>query len=120
MVRELLDAAFLRGDSSLLNIIALGLMGLFAVQAFTREEWEEERFAAEVLSVRDEGLKRAGAITSLAGFWGNLQEAAGAAERIFELMERPPEPPGARSAGPSHQAGKGGDRLRRGYLPIRL
>jgi len=109
------------------------------VQAFTREEWEEERFAAEVDSVRDEGLKRAvaragltgavtfaafggivlvlweggrlvlsgaltpgtlvafllyavtiaGAITSLAGFWGNLQEAAGAAERIFELMAHP-------------------------------
>lgn len=35
----------------------------------------------------------AGAITSLAGFWGNLQEAAGAAERIFELMEHPPELP---------------------------
>jgi subfamily B ATP-binding cassette protein MsbA len=33
----------------------------------------------------------AGAIMSLAGFWGNLQEAAGAAERIFELIERPPE-----------------------------
>jgi subfamily B ATP-binding cassette protein MsbA len=37
----------------------------------------------------------AGAITSLAGFWGNLQEAAGAAQRIFELMAHPrslPEP----------------------------
>jgi subfamily B ATP-binding cassette protein MsbA len=29
----------------------------------------------------------AGAITSLAGFWGNIQEAAGAARRIFELMD---------------------------------
>jgi len=115
------------------------------VQAFTRESWEEERFAQEVMAVRDEGLRRAvaragltgavtfsafggivlvlweggrlvlagaltpgtlvafllyavtiaGAITSLAGFWGNLQEAAGAAQRIFELMEYPrglPEP----------------------------
>jgi subfamily B ATP-binding cassette protein MsbA len=115
------------------------------VQAFTREDWEEERFAQEVLAVRDEGLRRAvaragltgaitfsafggivlvlweggrlvlagaltpgtlvafllyavtiaGAITSLAGFWGNLQEAAGAAQRIFELMDYPrglPEP----------------------------
>lgn len=30
-----------------------------------------------------------GAITSLAGFWGNLQEAAGAAKRIFELIDHP-------------------------------
>ena len=30
-----------------------------------------------------------GAITSLAGFWGNLQEAAGAARRIFELLDHP-------------------------------
>jgi subfamily B ATP-binding cassette protein MsbA len=35
----------------------------------------------------------AGAITSLAGFWGNLQEAAGAAQRIFELMDHPRELP---------------------------
>jgi subfamily B ATP-binding cassette protein MsbA len=33
----------------------------------------------------------AGAITSLAGFWGNLQEAAGAARRIFELLDHPVE-----------------------------
>jgi subfamily B ATP-binding cassette protein MsbA len=31
-----------------------------------------------------------GAITSLAGFWGNLQEASGAARRIFELLDRTP------------------------------
>ena len=111
------------------------------VQAFTREGWEEVRFRGEVDAVRDEGLRRAvaraglagavtfsafgaivlvlweggrlvlegaltpgtlvafllyavtiaGAIMSLAGFWGNLQEAAGAAERIFELIEHPPE-----------------------------
>ena len=111
------------------------------VQAFTREGWEEERFRGEVGAVRDEGLRRAvaragltgavtfsafgaivlvlweggrlvlegaltpgtlvafllyavtiaGAIMSLAGFWGNLQEAAGAAERIFEFIEHPPE-----------------------------
>jgi subfamily B ATP-binding cassette protein MsbA len=30
-----------------------------------------------------------GAINSLAGFWGNLQEAAGAAKRIFETMDYP-------------------------------
>ncbi len=30
-----------------------------------------------------------GAITSLAGFWANLQEAAGAARRIFEVMDLP-------------------------------
>jgi len=109
------------------------------VQAFTREDWEEERFTREIMAVRDEGLRRAvaragltgavtfsafggivlvlwegghlvlegaltpgtlvafllyavtiaGAITSLAGFWGNLQEAAGAAQRIFELMAHP-------------------------------
>jgi subfamily B ATP-binding cassette protein MsbA len=109
------------------------------VKAFTREEWEEDRFSQEIMTVRDEGLRRAvaragltgavtfaafggivlvlweggrlvlegdlsggtlvafllyaftiaGAITSLAGFWGNLQEAAGAAQRIFELMEHP-------------------------------
>jgi subfamily B ATP-binding cassette protein MsbA len=110
------------------------------VQAFTREEWEEERFRQEVGAIRDEGLRRAvaragltgavtfsaffaiilvlweggrlvlagaltpgtlvafllyavtiaGAIMSLAGFWGNLQEASGAAQRIFELMDLPP------------------------------
>lgn len=30
-----------------------------------------------------------GAITSLAGFWGNVQEAAGAAKRVFELLDHP-------------------------------
>ena len=30
-----------------------------------------------------------GAIASLAGFWGNLQEAAGAAKRIFQLLDHP-------------------------------
>ena len=30
-----------------------------------------------------------GAITSLAGFWANLQEAAGAARRIFEILDHP-------------------------------
>ncbi len=109
------------------------------VQAFGRENWEEARFGAAVTKVRDEGLRRAvaraaltgavtfaafgavvlvlweggrlvlagaltpgtlvafllyavfiaGAVTSLAGFWGNLQEAAGAARRIFELMSLP-------------------------------
>jgi len=29
------------------------------------------------------------AITSLAGFWANLQEAAGAAQRIFEILDHP-------------------------------
>lgn len=33
----------------------------------------------------------AGAITSLAGFWGNIQEASGAAQRIFELLDLRPE-----------------------------
>ena len=33
----------------------------------------------------------AGAITSVAGFYGNLQEAAGAARRIFELLDRQPD-----------------------------
>lgn len=31
----------------------------------------------------------AGAITSLAGFWGNIQEASGAAQRLFELLDHP-------------------------------
>lgn len=111
------------------------------VQAFTREGWEEERFTAEVRAIRDEGIRRAlaragltgavtfsafgaivlvlweggrlvlagaltpgtlvafllyavtiaGAIMSLAGFWGNLQEAAGAAERVFEMTTHPSE-----------------------------
>lgn len=30
----------------------------------------------------------AGAVTSLAGFWGNLQEASGAARRLFGLLEQ--------------------------------
>jgi subfamily B ATP-binding cassette protein MsbA len=111
------------------------------VQGFTREGWEEERFRREVDAVRDQGLRRAvaragltgavtfsafgaialvlweggqlvlegtltagdlvafllyavtiaGAVMSLAGFWGNLQEAAGAAERIFDLIQHPLE-----------------------------
>jgi subfamily B ATP-binding cassette protein MsbA len=32
-----------------------------------------------------------GAITSLAGFWSQLQESAGAARRIFELLDHPHE-----------------------------
>jgi ATP-binding cassette, subfamily B, bacterial MsbA len=109
------------------------------VQIFTRESFEARAFGEEVDRTRDEGLKRAvarasltgavtfvafgaivgvlweggrlvlageltpgtlvafllyavtisGAITSLAGFWGNLQEAAGAARRIFELIDHP-------------------------------
>jgi len=109
------------------------------VQAFTREGWEESKFRQAVDEVRDQGLKRAvaragltgavtfsafgaialvlweggrlvlqgaltagdlvafllyavtiaGAVMSLAGFWGNLQEAAGAAERIFDLVRHP-------------------------------
>jgi ATP-binding cassette, subfamily B, bacterial MsbA len=39
----------------------------------------------------------AGAVTSLAGFWGNLQEAAGAAGRIFHLLDEPIE-----LEGPAH------------------
>jgi subfamily B ATP-binding cassette protein MsbA len=35
----------------------------------------------------------AGAITSLAGFWSNIQEAAGAARRIFEILDHPAELP---------------------------
>lgn len=31
----------------------------------------------------------AGAVMSLAGFWANLQEAAGAAKRVFELLDHP-------------------------------
>ncbi|MDH5588505.1 MAG: ABC transporter transmembrane domain-containing protein [Gemmatimonadota bacterium] len=111
------------------------------VQSFTREGWEARHFRDEVNATRDEGLRRAvaraaltgvvtfaafgaivmvlweggrlvlagqlspgtlvafllyavtiaGAITSLAGFWSNLQEAAGAAERIFEVLGHAPE-----------------------------
>ena len=32
-----------------------------------------------------------GAITSMAGFWSQLQESAGAAQRIFELLDHPHE-----------------------------
>ena len=109
------------------------------VQSFTREGYEAEAYETEVNRARDEGLRRAvarasltgavtfaafgaivvvlweggrlvlagaltpgtlvafllyavtisGAIASLAGFWGNLQEAAGAAKRIFELLDHP-------------------------------
>jgi subfamily B ATP-binding cassette protein MsbA len=111
------------------------------VQSFTREVWEAERFGVEIDATRDEGLRRAvaraaltgavtfaafgaivmvlweggrlvlagdlspgtlvafllyavtiaAAITSVAGFYGNLQEAAGAARRIFELLDHDPE-----------------------------
>ena len=109
------------------------------VQSFTRERFENEAYLGAVNKARDEGLRRAmaratltgavtfaafgaivmvlweggrlvlagaltpgtlvafllyavtisGAITSLAGFWANLQEAAGAARRIFELLDHP-------------------------------
>ena len=109
------------------------------VQSFTREPFETEAYVGAVDQARDEGLRRAmarasltgavtfaafgavvmvlweggrlvlagelspgtlvafllyavtisGAITSLAGFWGNLQEAAGAARRIFEILDHP-------------------------------
>jgi subfamily B ATP-binding cassette protein MsbA len=111
------------------------------VQSFTREAYEADRFSGEVDATRDAGLDRAvaraaltgavtfaafgaivvvlweggrlvlegsltpgtlvafllyavtiaGAVTSLAGFWSNLQEAAGAAQRIFELLDTPSE-----------------------------
>jgi ATP-binding cassette, subfamily B, bacterial MsbA len=41
-----------------------------------------------------------GAITSLAGFWGNLQEAAGAAQRIFDLLDHRAEIESPRSPTP--------------------
>ncbi len=109
------------------------------VQSFTREHYENEAYVGAVHRARDEGLRRAmarasltgavtfaafgaivmvlwvggrlvlaeelsagtlvafllyavtisGAITSLAGFWANLQEAAGAARRIFEILDHP-------------------------------
>jgi subfamily B ATP-binding cassette protein MsbA len=109
------------------------------VQSFTREGFESEAYGRAVNRARDEGLRRAiarasltgavtfaafgaivmvlweggrlvlagelspgtlvafllyavtisGAITSLAGFWANLQEAAGAARRIFEILDHP-------------------------------
>ncbi len=109
------------------------------VQSFTREGFESEAYGGAVNRARDEGLRRAiarasltgavtfaafgaivmvlweggrlvlagelspgtlvafllyavtisGAITSLAGFWANLQEAAGAARRIFEILDHP-------------------------------
>ncbi len=33
----------------------------------------------------------AGAIASVAGFWTNIQEASGAAQRVFQLLDRTPE-----------------------------
>lgn len=113
------------------------------VQSFTREGWEADRFGEVVDETRDQGLKRAvaragltgavtfaafgavvmvlweggrlvlsgdltagtlvaflfyavtiaGAITSVAGFWGNIQEAAGAAKRVFEIMDEPVDLP---------------------------
>ncbi|MBI4520862.1 MAG: ATP-binding cassette domain-containing protein [Gemmatimonadetes bacterium] len=109
------------------------------VQSFTREDVEAQRFGGEIDEVRRGGLQRGvaratltgavtfaafgaiamvlweggrlvlagalspgtlvafllyavtigGAITSLAGFWGSLQEATGAASRIFELLDTP-------------------------------
>lgn len=111
------------------------------VHSFTREGWESERYGQDVDATRDAGLQRAvaraaltgavtfsafgaivmvlweggqlvlagaltpgtlvafllyavtiaGAVTSLAGFWGNLQEAAGAARRIFEILDHESE-----------------------------
>ncbi len=39
----------------------------------------------------------AGSIGSLAGFWSNLQEASGAARRVFEIMDEPVELPAVES-----------------------
>ena len=113
------------------------------VQSFTREGWEESRFGAVVDQTMEAGLRRgvaraaltgavtfaafgaivvviweggrlvlagdltagtlvafllyavtiAGSITSLAGFWSNLQEASGAAQRIFEILDEEIELP---------------------------
>ncbi len=111
------------------------------VQSFTRERWEEKHFGTEVDATLEGGIRRAvaragltgaitfaafgavvlvlweggrlvlegaltpgtlvafllyavaiaGAVSSLAGFWSNFQEAAGAAQRIFQLLDHPVE-----------------------------
>lgn len=113
---------------------------IYTVQSYTRERWEMARFKENVDATRDQGLERAvaraaltgavtfsasvaivavvwqggrlvlqdaltpgtlvafllyvvtiaGAVTSLAGFWANLQEAAGAVGRIFRILDEPP------------------------------
>ena len=57
----------------------------------------------------------AGAVSSLAGFWSNFQESAGAARRVFEILDRPldledpsdPEPLPSSVRGEVHYKGVG-------------
>ncbi len=65
-LRELLDAVFERGDESLLNLLAIGLLGLFIVQAlftFTGNyhlEWVGERVVTDLRKKVYEHLHRLG------------------------------------------------------------
>ncbi len=65
-LRELLDAVFDKGDESLLNMLALGLMGLFVLQAafsFTGNyflEWVGERVITDLRKQVYEHLHRLG------------------------------------------------------------
>lgn len=132
-IQDLLAGAMGRAEEVLTQIRV--------VQGFAREGWEAGRFASEVEAVRDQGLRRAvarasltgavtfaafgaivlvlweggrlvlagaltpgtlvafllyavtiaGSIGSLGGFWSNLQESAGAARRVFEILDSPLE-----------------------------
>ena len=65
-LRELLDAVFERGDESLLNVLAVGLLGLFILQAlftFTGNyhlEWVGERVVTDLRKKVYEHLHRLG------------------------------------------------------------
>lgn len=65
-LRELLDAVFEQGDSRLLNILAIGLMGLFILQAFFtfmgnyHLEWVGERVVTDLRKKVYEHLHRLG------------------------------------------------------------
>ncbi|HCT51477.1 MAG TPA: ABC transporter ATP-binding protein, partial [Balneola sp.] len=65
-LRELLDAVFEKGDGSLLNLLAIGLIGLFVLQSlfsFTGNyfvEWVGERVVTDLRKKVYEHLHRLG------------------------------------------------------------
>jgi subfamily B ATP-binding cassette protein MsbA len=89
-------------DEGLKRAVArAGLTGAITFSAFTAIVlvlWEGGRLVLEgsltpgtLVAFLLYAVTIAGAVTSLAGFWANLQEAAGAAKRIFELLDTEPD-----------------------------
>jgi ATP-binding cassette, subfamily B, bacterial MsbA len=85
-------------DRAVARAILTGVVTFTAFGAIVLVLWEGGRLVLEgaltpgtLVAFLLYAVTIAGAVTSLAGFWGNLQEASGAARRIFELLDHPVE-----------------------------